>query len=128
GEDGNPGNNDNDVFTYPKFVNDKRGAMTYNGYYMRKYIEPDQVNRQSQDDNDIVLFRYAEILLNYAEAKLELGQLDQAAVDLSINKLRDRVGMHRMDLVELGQNNMDLRTEVYRERQVELFFEGHRWF
>uniref|UniRef100_UPI003216F072 RagB/SusD family nutrient uptake outer membrane protein n=1 Tax=uncultured Draconibacterium sp. TaxID=1573823 RepID=UPI003216F072 len=127
GKDGNPNNSDNKLFTYPKLINDKRGAMTYSGYYMRKMVEPSKVSTVSQDDNDVIIFRYAEILLNYAEAKMELGQLDQTTIDLTINRLRDRVGMHRMNLDELAQKGMDLRTEVHRERQVELFFEGHRW-
>jgi hypothetical protein len=127
GKDGNKNNSDNSVFTYPKLSNDKNGCMTYTGYYLRKYVEPSTVQYVGHDDNDIVIFRYAEILLNYAEAKEELGALTQNDLDASINKLRDRVGMPHLTLASIPAGS-DIRTEIRRERSVELFFEGHRYF
>ena len=126
-EDGDILNDDNSVFSYPKFVNDKKGCMTYSGYYMRKYVEPSTVQFVGHDDNDIVMLRYAEVLLNYAEAKEALGQLTQEDLDISINKLRDRVGMVHLELNNLPVGS-DIKTEIRRERRVELFFEGHRFF
>ena len=115
------------VFEYPKFANTKNGAMTYSGYYMRKYAELSAVARVGHDDNDIIMMRYAEVLLNYAEAKERLGTLTQDDLDISINLLRDRVGMVHMKLSALPVGS-DIRTEIRRERRVELFFEGHRFF
>ena len=120
-------NTDISVFTYPKLTNDKVGCMTYSGYYLRKYVEPSTVKYVGHDDNDIVILRYAEVLLNYAEAKERLGQLTQSDLDKTINLLRDRVGMVHMNLSALPAGS-DIRTEIQRERRVELFFEGHRYF
>lgn len=126
-EDGDITSDDNSIFNYPKFVNDKRGCMTYSGYYMRKYVEPSTVKYVGHDDNDIVMIRFAEVLLNYAEAKEQLGTLTQDDLDISINLLRNRVGMVKLELANLPAGS-DIRTEIRRERRVELFFEGHRFF
>ena len=127
-KDGNPANTDQTVFTAPKFVSDKLGCVTITGYYFTKYVELSTVSAVTKDQNDIHLLRLAEVYLTYAEAKMEEGTLTQADIDLSINKLRDRVGMTHMDLAELTANGLDLRTEIRRERRVELAREGQRWF
>ena len=127
GESGDMLSTDKTVFTYPKFDNSKDGCMSYTGYYMRKYVEPSTVKDVGHDDNDIVLIRYAEVLLNYAEAKEQLGTLTQSDIDKTINLLRDRVGMAHLKLSEIPAGS-DIRTEIRRERRVELFFEGHRYF
>ncbi len=126
GASGDKLNTDKTVFTYPKFDNSKDGCMTYTGYYMRKYVEPETVKFVGHDDNDIIFIRYAEVLLNYAEAKEQLGTLTQTDLDKSINLLRDRVGMVHMTLTPPAGS--DIRTEIRRERRVELFFEGQRYF
>lgn len=127
GESGDMLSTDKTVFTYPKFDNSKDGCMSYTGYYMRKYVEPSTVKDVGHDDNDILLIRYAEVLLNYAEAKEQLGTLTQSDIDKTINLLRDRVGMVHLKLSEIPAGS-DIRTEIRRERRVELFFEGHRYF
>ena len=127
GESGDMLSTDKTVFTYPKFDNSKDGCMSYTGYYMRKYVEPSTVKDVGNDDNDIVLIRYAEVLLNYAEAKEQLETLTQSDIDKTINLLRDRVGMVHLKLSEIPAGS-DIRTEIRRERRVELFFEGHRYF
>ena len=127
GESGDMLSTDKTVFTYPKFDNSKDGCMSYTGYYMRIYVEPSTVKDVGHDDNDIVLIRYAEVLLNYAEAKEQLGTLTQSDIDKTINLLRDRVGMVHLKLSEIPAGS-DIRTEIRRERRVELFFEGHRYF
>lgn len=116
------------IFRSPKFNNDGKGAVTYTGYYILKYCEPSKVPVYNQDDNDIIFIRYGEVLLNYAEAMYNLGTLTQSVIDETINLLRDRVGMKRMVLAELTANGLDLKTELQRERRVELFMEGQRWF
>jgi len=118
---------DDKIYTYPLLTNTKVAAMTYSGYYMRKYVEPSTVRYVGHDDNDIVMIRYAEVLLNYAEAKERLGTLTQEDIDKTINRIRDRVGMVHMDLNDLPSGS-DIRREIQRERRVELFFEGHRYF
>lgn len=116
------------VFKSPKFNNDGKGAVTYTGYYSLKYCEPSKVPVYNQDDNDIIFIRYGEVLLNYAEAMYNLNQLDQTVIDKTINLLRDRVGMKRMVISELEANGLDLKAEMQRERRVEFFMEGQRWY
>lgn len=119
---------DDKIYTYPLLTNTKVAAMTYSGFYMRKYVEPSTVKYVNHDDNDIVMIRYAEVLLNYIEAKCRRdGTVSQTDLDKTINLIRDRVGMvHlRLDNIPVGS---DLYTEIQRERRVELFFEGHRYF
>ncbi|MEZ4969631.1 MAG: RagB/SusD family nutrient uptake outer membrane protein [Flavobacteriaceae bacterium] len=92
---------------------------------------------------DIILFRYAEALLIYAEAKAELGSITQSDLDRSINLLRDRVNMPHLKLVDANANpdmflenmypnvsqgqNKGVILEIRRERRIELFNEGLRW-
>ncbi len=125
-KDGNPNNTNNALFTYPKLSNDKDGCMTYSGYYIYKYVEPTKVGQVGQDDNDIIFFRYAEVLLNYVEAREQAGGITQATLDSTINRLRNRVGMTPLTLSNIPTGS-NLRAEIRRERTVELFFEGHRY-
>ena len=81
-----------------------------------------------------ILMRYAEVLLNFAEAKAELGNLTQADIDNTINKLRDRVGMPHLMINSIQTDpNWQFPTlspvlnEIRRERRVELIGEGFRW-
>ncbi|MDB5120639.1 MAG: putative outer membrane protein involved in nutrient binding [Sphingobacteriales bacterium] len=94
---------------------------TYSGYYMRKFIDPTlnaQFNKQDQPWRHI---RYTEILLNYAEACIGLGQETEAKT--YINLIRSRVGMPAV--TESGT----ALVERYRnERRIELAFEDHRYF
>lgn len=82
-----------------------------------------------------IIFRYAEALLIYAEARAELGQLTQADLDLTINKLRTRVGMPPMTLASImvdpnwpdyGYSLSNILQEIRRERVTELMTEGFR--
>lgn len=92
---------------------------------------------------DVIIFRYAEALLVYAEAKAELGTLTQSDLDISINLLRDRVGMPHLDMAQANANpdpyqesfyqnieqgaNKGVILEIRRERRIEMFNEGLRW-
>ena len=127
GKSGDLMSTDDKIYTYPLLTNDKTGAMTYSGYYMRKYVEPSTVKYVGHDDNDLLMIRYAEVLLNYIEAKERSGGVTQDDLDKTINLLRRRVGMVDMKLDALPEGS-DIRTEIQRERRVELFFEGHRYF
>lgn len=133
--DGSAAHNDDDVsndhpdtLRVPKFQSDRRGATTITGYYFTKYVELSTVGEVGRDVNDIILLRYAEVLLTYAEAGGEQGSLTQADLDMTINLLRDRVGMQHMVLTELAANGLDVKEEIHRERRVELALEGQRYF
>lgn len=80
------------------------------------------------------IFRYAEILLTEAEARAELGTCDQAVLDNTINKLRDRVGMPHMIIASLVKDPQSifpslpvLLDEIRRERRIGLSSEGFRY-
>ncbi len=68
-------------------------------------------------------FRLAEIYLNYAEAKFELG--DEATARQYLSLVRARVGMPPIPASVTGE---DLRRRIYNERRIELAFENHRFF
>lgn len=76
----------------------------------------------------MILIRYAEVLLTYAEAKIEDGQIDASVYD-AINKIRRRatVGMPVVTAVQYAGQDA-LRNLVRRERRVELAGEGLRWY
>ena len=126
--DGREENDNPGIFEVPKFQSDRRGAVTLTGYYFTKYADIDAVATYNRDDNDIHLLRYAEVLLTYAEAKLELGTLTQEDIDNTVNLLRARVGMIPMNIQEIEQNGLSLRDEIRRERRIELALEGQRYF
>jgi hypothetical protein len=97
----------------------------YSGYYLRKFIDPTVVHEYAaaggNQEAPWHYFRYAEILLNMAEACIELNQ--DAEAKTYLNMLRARAGMP--DITETG----DALMERYRnERRIELAFEQHRYF
>lgn len=99
-------------------------------------------------DADLPLLRSAEVLLNYAEAKAEAGTLTQEDLDVSVNLLRDRVGMPHLSMAAANANpddnflgnpewgyrnvsgeNKGVILEIRRERMVEFAQEGNqRWY
>ncbi len=116
------------TFMVPKWISNKLGSVTITGFYFTKYVELSTVGLVGRDENDIHLIRFAEVLLTYAEAKLEQGTLTQVDIDNTINKIRARVGMRPMRITELTAAGLNLRDEVRRERRVELALEGQRFF
>lgn len=96
---------------------------SFAGYCWRKYADPTEEHASRSDINPIIM-RYAEVLLNYAEAKLEANQLDASAYE-AINKLRRRVGTAE---VAEGLSPEQFRTVVRTERKIELAGEGVRYF
>lgn len=109
------------------------------GYQLNKTLNFDPIHHKSLDTfNDgftgWILFRYAEALLNYAEAKAELGTITQQDIDRSIKLLRDRVGMPNLIISDIPNDPNwlfpDLSpviNEIRRERRVELVAESFRW-
>jgi hypothetical protein len=97
----------------------------YSGYYLRKFVDPSVVHEYAaaggNQEAPWHFFRYGEILLNYAEACIELGEEGEAKTYL--NMLRERAGMP--DITESGQALVD---KYRNERRIELVFEQHRYF
>ena len=114
---------------YARFGGAQSTASTGYGVFLFDTNLIDNTNRQSTYGNwtDAPIFWYAEILLNYAEACAELGNITQSDLDKSINLLRDRVSMpHLLTSVEADPaNNMGVSNiiwEVRRERRVEMMY------
>lgn len=112
---------------------------SWTGYEPIKHVPESAKCSSSSDDTDWILLRAAEVYLNFAEAKAELGTLTQADLNSSINKLRSRAGMPSMELEKANANpdlylkecypnvtsgaNMGVILEIRRERTVELSME-----
>lgn len=120
------------------------------GYQPIKFVQnPDDsggnVDRNDRSTCDIPVYRLAEVMLNYAEAKAELGTLTQDDLDISINKIRDRVDMPHLKLAEANADpdwyllsseygfsnvsgaNQGVILEIRRERAIEMIQEGTRY-
>lgn len=112
---------------------------TVNGYRIIKFISNTDHENATTSTTDYPLFRYAEVLLNYAEAKAELGTLTNDDVVKTIDVIRARVGMPAMATVpstvdplmkeyypNAKGDQLAAILEIRRERTVELAFEGFR--
>jgi starch-binding outer membrane protein, SusD/RagB family len=97
------------------------GSIGGVGYVWNKYNDTTQYTFESKVG--FILMRYADILLTYAEAKVELNEID-GTVTSAINTVRTRAGQP----ATLLASQTALRTLVRRERAVELGGEGHRLF
>ena len=76
---------------------------------------------------DWPIIRYTEVLLIYAEALFEKnGNISDSDLDISINKLRDRVGMPHLTNTFVTANGLNMKEEIRRERTIELSLEGYR--
>ncbi|TDO05531.1 RagB/SusD family nutrient uptake outer membrane protein [Sunxiuqinia elliptica] len=125
-------------------------STSVTGYQPIKFVQDPNasggnVDRNSRSTCDLPVYRYAEVLLNYAEAKAELGSLTQADLDESINLIRQRAGMPDLDMNTANANpdrylsdaetgypnvtgaNKGVILEIRRERAIELNQEGFRF-
>lgn len=116
------------------------------GYQLIKYLTEERYDANKASTNDMPLFRLAEVLLNYAEAKAELGTLKQEDLDNTIRPLRVRAGLPDLDMEEANANpdpylsssetgyanvtgaNKGVILEIRRERTLETPMEGLRYW
>lgn len=96
------------------------------GFNLKKYVNVEDLADPGNCGINLILMRYAEILLTYAEAKVELNQIDNSVYD-AINEIRQRPDVN-MPPITTGKSQDELRTIVRHERLVELAFEGQRFF
>ncbi|MDR0698783.1 MAG: RagB/SusD family nutrient uptake outer membrane protein [Tannerella sp.] len=138
-----------DRINYPS-VSHNAGGSSISGYRIIKHWMGDweEYSAVTNGSQSAVEFRYAEVLLNYAEAKYELGDITQEDVDLTINALRQRAGFdftaYPTARLVIGQEPDDpyldaiyknkleypvppLLREIRRERRVELAIEDRRY-
>jgi hypothetical protein len=96
------------------------------GYYLRKFVDPSLDPQYVNQDIPFRHIRYAEVLLNYAEACIEENTgSDLADATTAINQIRTRA---RQPNLASGLTQAQLRTAVRHERRIELAFEDHRFF
>jgi hypothetical protein len=101
-------------------------AVSPTGFNVEKYVHAADFATPTNSGINLILMRYAELLLTYAEAKVELNQIDATVYD-AINKVRQRPDVN-MPAVTTGKTQDELREIVRHERLVELAFEGQRYF
>lgn len=92
--------------------------VTKTGFYIKKFMTPNKVVDWGKGEANWMVFRYGEVLLNFAEACVELG--DDAEALAAVNQLRNRAGIAPRTSIN--------RDQVRHERRVELAFENHRWW
>ncbi|MEX0779906.1 MAG: RagB/SusD family nutrient uptake outer membrane protein [Balneolales bacterium] len=88
------------------------------GYLLKKFMQRNSVGRDENNDNSWIFMRYAEVLLNYAEASLELDDVGTAST--YINMVRNRAGLPNF--------TGDVMEALHYERKIELFAEDIRWY
>ena len=99
---------------------------TYTGYLYKKYCDIADMPDDENSDMNLTLIRYAEVLLIYAEAKIEANQIDNTVYD-AINQVRQRASV-KLPAVAAGKTQAELRSIVRIERKCELAMEGLRIF
>jgi hypothetical protein len=116
-------------------LNDNADLNAPTGYMIQKGYDPQVTYHvQQYGEEPSILFRYAEVLLNYIEAKAELGDITQGDIDKTVKLLRDRVGMPKINIESIATDSdwdfpalTPLINEIRRERRIELIGEGFRW-
>lgn len=95
-------------------------SVVTTGFGIMKYLDPNANNMYwfCESRTDYLIFRYGEVLLNFAEAANELGKFNEA-LD-AVNQIRNRAGITQ-------QSSID-REKIHHERKVELAFENHRYW
>ena len=91
---------------------------SYTGYLMKKTLDHTVIGRDQNNSNVWIEFRFAEVIMNYAEACLGLGDTPQAGT--YINMIRNRAALPNF----VG----DITEALHHERQIEFAFESQRWY
>lgn len=99
---------------------------TKTGFSTKKYINEEDLGDPGNNGTNFILLRFADVLLMYAEAKIELNQLDDSVYD-AINKIRTRPDVN-MPVISEGKSQDELRSIVRNERMTELAMEGLRFW
>lgn len=103
-----------------------KSNMSITGYNFRKLVDPTSSREQIDSYANVILIRYAEVLLNYAEAQNEKSGPDATIFD-ALDQLRVRAGMPKVDRSTYGSQSK-LRDLIRNERAVELVLEGVRYY
>jgi starch-binding outer membrane protein, SusD/RagB family len=105
--------------------------QTKTGYYLRKFLGnfPTGTTYSNQSHN-FPIFRYAEILLNYAEALNEMNRVEEAVTQIGLIRRRAGItaGANSRYGIAVGISQADMRILIRNERRIELSFEEHRFW
>ncbi|WP_166336925.1 RagB/SusD family nutrient uptake outer membrane protein [Sphingobacterium chungjuense] len=106
-----------------------KSNASFSGYYYKKAVPANISGEWDRSAGaDVMILRYAEVLLTYAEAKIEAGQID-ASVYAAINQVRQRNGVNMIAATAVTHpDQQSLRALVRRERHVEFPVEDNRLF
>ena len=100
---------------------------SFTGYGYLKYFDESELDPMICTGN-VILMRYAEVLLTYAEAKIELNQIDQSVYE-AINEVRERPTVEMPLVTSVTHPDQEsLRKQIRRERNIELALEGFRLY
>ncbi|MDY7397021.1 RagB/SusD family nutrient uptake outer membrane protein [Aureibaculum sp. 2210JD6-5] len=106
---------------------EKNGDATKTGYYMKKFLDESFTDWANLGgSNNWIHIRYAEVLLNYAEAQNEASGPDDSVYD-AVNQVRARASVNMPPLPD-GLSKDQMRDRIRNERRIELAFEEHRFF
>ncbi|MBL4676932.1 MAG: RagB/SusD family nutrient uptake outer membrane protein [Mucilaginibacter sp.] len=102
--------------------------QTVTGYYLRKFMANyETTTNYASSPEDWMIFRYADILLSYAEAQNEALGAPDASVYSAVEKIRQRAGLNPYQL-PVGLTKDQMRDAIRRERRLEMAFEENRFF
>lgn len=108
-------------------IESRHAFASFTGYLYRKHAdESNYPTDVGSTDENLTIFRFGEVLLNYAEAKIELNDIDESVYD-AINALRTRESV-QMPAIQMGKTQEEMRNIVRKERRHELGIEGFRYF
>lgn len=106
-------------------ITGKTGNCGRTGYFTKKQQDSTIYSTSSRLDGlNYIVYRYAEVLLNYAEAKNELSGPDATVYD-AVNKVRIRAGQ---PVLPAGLDQNGMRQRIRRERRIEFAFEGKYFY
>jgi len=136
------------TLVYPGWINQPNSTpyiqklnKNFTGYHQIKGYQ-NTIDNIDVASADFPVYRYAEVLLNFAEAKVELNELTQGDLDITVNVLRQRAGMPDLNMMDanmspdpflvqkypsLGGSNLGVLLEIRRERRIEFAVEGFRY-
>lgn len=105
-------------------------TATKTGYYLRKYLVPSiSIEKNETSRRRWIYFRFAEILLNYAEARNEVLDAPDKLIHDLLNEIRSRAGLRPFrSASEYIKSQSEMREYIKKERRLEFAFEEHRYW
>lgn len=106
-------------------------TQTRTGYYLKKFLGNfANGTAYSNQSHNFPIFRYAEMILNYAEALNELGQVETSVSQIKLLRARAGIaaGTNNRYGIKTGIAQTEMRDLIRNERRIELAFEEHRFW